>query len=253
MSPFVELVDVAGLLVPPEVGSMTPQVPKEWEAWDHLYEVARDGANLLLSVVDKLPGIDVPRLPEGTLADLVVKPLSGDWDRIAAHGDAAASWARGMRGVGANLAVVPAGLGPLWEGEAAAAFTWRHEGLAAATALAGELSRAAQLLFEQLGRMSLRLGERVIVLLTRLGRVLIRLAKKVGQRLAPYVGWVLTAKDVLTDGLGPILDIIEDLCEVVDLVRDLIDLVALIHEWVGEIKAGLHTLLEFGDLLRAAR
>lgn len=253
MSAFVELVDVPALLVPPEVGASVPRVPKEWDSWNHLYEVARDGANLLLSVIDKLPGVDVPRLPEGTLADLVVKPLSGDWDRIAAHGDAAARWARGMRGVAANLAVVPAGLGSRWEGEAAAAFAGRHLCFAAALGLAGELSHGAQFLFEGLGRMSLRLGERVIVLLTRLGRLLIRLARKVGQRLAPYVGWVLTLKDVLADGLGPILDIIDDLREVVGLVRDLIDLVALVHDWLAEVKAGLHTLLDFGDLIGVVR
>ena len=101
--------------------------------------------------------------------------------------------------------------------------------------------------------MSLRLGERVIELLTRLGRVLIRLARKVGQRLAPYVGWALSVKEVLVDGLGPILDIIEDLREVVGLVQDLIELVALIQEWLAEIKTGLHTLLEFGDLLGVSR
>jgi hypothetical protein len=253
MSRFVELVDVSSLLVAPEVGAAVPRVPKEWEAWDHLYEVARDGANLLLAVIDKLPGVDVPRLPGGTLADLVVKPLSGDWDRIAAHGDAAERWAQGMRGVAANLAVVPAGLGSVWEGEAAVAFRLRHAGFAAAIGLAAELSHTGRLLFEGLGRMSLRLGERVIELLTRLGRVLIRLARKVGQRLAPYVGWALSVKEVLVDGLGPILDIIEDLREVVGLVQDPIELVALIQEWLAEIKTGLHTLLEFGDLLGVSR
>ncbi len=251
MTGFLDLVDVGSFLVPPEVGSATPRVPREWDQWDHLYEVARDGANLLLSMVDKLPGVDVPRLPEGTLADLVVKPLCGDWDRIAAHGDAAASWARAMRGVALNTSVVPLALGERWDGRAALACTLRHESYAVALAAAAELSRGADLLFGQLGKMSLRIGERVIELMTRLGRLLIRLGRKIAKRLAPYVGWALTAVDFVKDGLGPILDIIDDLREAVSLVQDLLALVDLMRDWIDDIKAGLEALTDFAHILRA--
>ena len=85
------------VLRPPPVCSATLVVPQDWIVWDALFTRARDGINLLAGIADRVPGADVPRLPEGSLADLVVKPLCGDWDRIRANGEACRTLGHGLR------------------------------------------------------------------------------------------------------------------------------------------------------------
>ncbi|MFZ2501042.1 MAG: hypothetical protein WAW88_00020 [Nocardioides sp.] len=250
MSVFVDVVDVERLLVAPGEVRLLPRVPADWAEWDFLFQRARDGINLLLGVADHLPGVDIPRLPPGSLADLVVKPFCGDWDAISQHAEASRQWGKGLAAVGANLAVVPLELGVQWRGATPQGFTQHHLGYARTLAEAGAVVATGGLAFTALGRMSLRVGERAIVLLTRLGRLLVRLASKIGKRLAPYVGWLATAVDVLADGVGPILDILHDLEEAIALVKVLQTLRREFDAFLHDIKVELAQLAELGDQLR---
>jgi len=113
---FADVIDVTAMLTPPEVMHAALVMPHDWLVWDTLFQRVRDGINLLLGIADHLPGVAVPRLPDGSLADLIVKPLCGDWDRIRSNGDACRILARGMDGLAQNLAAVPISLAPHWTG-----------------------------------------------------------------------------------------------------------------------------------------
>lgn len=80
---FTDVVDVKGMLKDPEKPDTKLDLPPEWKSWDKAFQEVRDAINKFLDVVDQVPGIDISmRLPGGSLVDIVVKPFTGDWDRI---------------------------------------------------------------------------------------------------------------------------------------------------------------------------
>jgi hypothetical protein len=245
VSGFGDVVDVREILQPPVVSAAELVLPRDWVVWDTLFMRARDGIALLMSVADRLPGVDIPRMPEGSLADIVVKPLCGDWDRIRANGEACRILGRGVEGMAVNLLTVPLALAPHWSGHTATSFAAHHaEYAVAAEGVAGVVARG-RVVFDAIGEMSTRVGETVIRLLTRLGLLLARVARKVARRLAPYVGWLATVKDFVVDGLGPILDIVADIRETVDLVHALLDLAQKVRSWLADAR---HDLGVFSSL-----
>ena len=245
MSAFGDLVDVRDVLRPPTVRSATLVLPQDWVVWDALFMRARDGINLLAGIADRVPAVDVPRLPEGSLADLVVKPFCGDWDRIHANGEACRTLGRGLDGLARNLIALPLDLLPHWSGHTMMSFAGHHAGYAAAVEAASHVVSRGQVVFDSIAEVSQRVGETAIRLLTRLGQLLVRVARKVARRLAPYVGWLATVKDVLVDGLGPILDIVADIRETVALVHALL---ALIHRVTAWLEVARGDLMIFASL-----
>lgn len=242
-------VDLREILVAPEVGSADLVVPQDWAVWDALFMKVRDGIAMLLSVADHLPGVSVPRLPEGSLADIVVKPLCGDWDRIRANGAACRILGSGMEGLAANLVAVPLQVGHHWSGHGALSFAAHHAAYAVAAEGLAQIVRRGHLVFEAIGAMSQRVGEVAIRLLTRLGILLARVVRKIARRLAPYIGWLATAKEVLVDGLGPILDLVADIRETVDLVHSLVDLVHQVRAWLTQGREDLRILASLPSMV----
>ena len=106
-----------------------------------------------------------------------------------------------------------------------------------------------KLVFVGIGHLSQRVGEVAIRLLTRLGQLLVRVARKVATRLAPYVGWLTSVKDVLVDGIGPIVDIVEDIRETVELVHALFALVHDIQAWLRAAREELAILATLPSML----
>lgn len=239
MSAFGDVVDVRDVLRPPSVGSASLVLPRDWIVWDTLFMRARDGIDLLGTIADRVAGVDVPRLPEGSLADLIVKPLCGDWDRIRANGEACRTLGRGLNGLARNLVVLPLDLTPYWSGHTMVRFAAHHVPYAIAVEAVSEVVSRGQVVFDRISEVSQRVGEAAIRLLTRLGQLLVRVARKVARRLAPYVGWVATVKDVLSDGLGPILDIVADLRETVALVHALFALISRVTDWLEVARSDL--------------
>ena len=232
MSRFGDAVDLGQVLVPPPVGEASLQVPKDWETWDALYVEIRDGLDVLRSVAELIPGVDLPELPGGSLADLVVTPFSGDWNRVRAHGDACVTLGRGMDGLGRNLAAIPLDLAPHWAGATTLAFAGHHAGYGLAAAAAGRVVAQGTWVFEGIARVSQRVGEAAIRLLTRLGQLLIKAVRQLRRRVLPLVGWLTTVRDLVVDGLGPVLDLVRDVVEIVESVRDLVALAEEVRAWV---------------------
>lgn len=244
MPGFGDVVSLDGVLTAPSVGEAPLHVPKDWETWDSLFQEVRDGINIIAGAADRIPGVDLPRLPEGSLARLVVSPLTGNWDVIRSRGEACRTVGSGLDAMARNLGAVPLDLAPHWSGLTFVSFLGHHAAYAVALEAASRVVAQGTVVFEAMALVSQQLGEAAVRLLTRLGRLLVRVVRKLARRLAPWLGWVSTAKDLLTDGLGPILDIVEDIIELVDLVNGLLDLVATARAWVEDQVARLRVLLE---------
>ena len=249
MSRFGDAVDLDAVLAPPPVGEASLQVPKDWETWDSLYVEIRDGLDVLRSVAELLPGVNLPELPGGSLADLVVTPFSGDWNRVRAHGDACVTLGRGMDGLGRNLAAIPLDLAPHWVGATTVSFAGHHAGYALAAAAAGRVVAQGIWVFEGIARVSQRVGEAAIRLLTRLGQLLVKVVRQLRRRVLPLVGWLATARDLIVDGLGPVLDLVRDVIEVAECIRDLVALAEEVRAWVEVQVERLRVLTQLRSVL----
>jgi hypothetical protein len=246
---FVDKVDIKALLKEPEKPDTKLNLPPEWQSWDKAFQEVRDAINKFLDVVDQVPGIDISmRLPGGSLVDIVVKPFTGDWDRIYMNGSACKVWGEAVGGLGTNVGQVALDMLPRWSGKGALSFA-AHQGVYAVVISAiGALLHYGEKVFQAIGNMSKRLGETVVKVLTRLGKLLIRVLGQVAKRLAGWWAWVKTAAEVLVNGLDVVRDIYNDVVEIIELVKRLFDLKAKVEAWVSDQVAKLKLFQELPNI-----
>lgn len=242
---FTDVVDVKGMLKDPEKPDTKLDLPPEWKSWDKAFQEVRDAINKFLDVVDQVPGIDISmRLPGGSLVDIVVKPFTGDWDRIYMNGAACKTWGEAVGGMGRNVGQVPIDMALHWKGKGAVSFT-AHQGVYAVVISAiGALLQYGEKVFQAIGKMSQRLGETVVKVLTRLGKLLIRVLGQVANRLSGWWAWIKTAAEVVVNGLDVVRDIYNDVVEIIDLVKRLFDLKSKVEAWVSDQVAKLKAFQE---------
>lgn len=242
---FTDVVDVKGMLKAPEKPDTKLDLPADWKKWDTAFQEVRDAINKFLDVVDKVPGIDISmRLPGGSLVDIVVKPFTGDWDRIYMNGAACKTWGEAVGGMGKNVGQVPIDMALHWSGKGAVSFT-AHAGVYAVVISAvGALLQYGEKIFQAIGKMSQRLGEAVVKVLTRLGKLLIRVLGQIAKRLSGWWAWVTTAAEVVMNGLDVVRDIYNDVVEIIELVKRLFDLKSKVEAWVSDQVAKLKAFQE---------
>jgi hypothetical protein len=235
MPTFGIVVDVPASLTPPEQISSKLDVPREWKSWDELFQTIRDTINDFIDVANKVPGIELQQLPGGSLADLVIKPFTGDWDRIRMNGEACTILKKGVQGLSKNTLAIPIDMSPHWTGRAAVAFS------AVATVFGVVLDSVAnvmakgELVYAKVGRVCQRIGETAIKVIVALGKLLGRLAGKIAQRFAHWLAWVKTAADVIANGLEPVRDIYNGVRRVIDLVDHIFEMKARVEEYVDRM------------------
>lgn len=234
MPRFKDAVALGDVLTAPEVESAELTLPSQWQAWDALFQKIRDGINDFLSAADKVPGINPPRLPDGSLEELVIKPFCGDWDRIRANGVACASYGEGISGLGQNLATIPADMEPYWSGSARTAFAAHHVSYGVALDGVGGVVAQGQRLFEGMASVSQGLAQRAIAAITRLGQLLARVSSGLAKRMGGWLAWINTLKDIVTDGLDSVRDLYDGIIEIVGIVGDLIELKSTVQNYVGQ-------------------
>ncbi|WP_182524593.1 hypothetical protein [Nocardioides dongkuii] len=218
-------------------------------AWDDAFSTMRDVVNRGIDAVNEA-GAGLRRLPEGSLEELLILPLTGDYPAIrqnaaACHDvrDALGTWSDNVLRLG--LATEPD-----WGGRAAAAYLLRLGALGLAARGAGEVVARGSVVLDEVARVSEAVGIRVEKLVVELGKTLVRLARRILSKVGGPVGWGVFALEVLTQGLDAITDIIDDVRRVLELVDTLRELHATVSDWVGEQRERLELFAELPALLR---
>jgi len=247
---FVDAVDVKAMLKAPDQRNAEIKRPAEWAEWNEAFKKIRDTINKFLDVVDKVPGIDITmRLPGGDLEDLVVKPFTGDWNRIRMNGDACKVWGQSVQGLSQNVAKLPKDMALHWYGKTALAFDAHHVAYAVVMKGIGMILEKGELLFSKMGDMSQKLGEVAIRVLTKLGKILLRV---IGRILEKFAGWwaaIKTAAEVVVNGLQPVIDIYNDIVKIIDLVGKLFELKDKVVAWVEDKVAKLKLFSELPHMI----
>lgn len=253
------LLPVTDRLVAPEPGPDRLDHVEDFERWDEVFCGARDTINKVVDLINDLAGtvgnplpcLPLPRLPDGTLGDYLVKPLAGDYGRIRANANACEIADRAMRVWSSNFAILAAGATPLhWDGAAKAAYVGKVAGFALLARGVGAVVAQGAIVFDAIALGSEAIAVEVERLVVALGKVLYRLAKTIAKRFSGLLGLAQLGYDVLKDGFGVITDVVDDIELAVRLITECRELIERAKAWVAVQQERLGVLL--GELARPA-
>ncbi|QSR27945.1 hypothetical protein CFH99_20175 [Nocardioides aromaticivorans] len=248
---------MSGLLAPeppelpePALGESALVHDADFRALDATFGKVRDVVNLGIDALDDL-GFGLRRLPEGSLEELLVLPLSGDHHRIRQNADAVRHVETALVQYAASTARLAVAADPRWGGDAAAAYLLRlgmHAGVARGCAevvtvaipVLGEVAEVAE-------RTAVEVEELVVELVEKGRRLMARLLA----RVAGPLGWGVLAADVALHGIDAVTDLVDDARRLLAIIDRLTDMKGELATWVEEQRERLELLREVGDVARA--
>jgi len=237
-----------GLTVP-ELGGHTLDHDDGFEALDGALCRIRDTVNLGIDALNQA-GLGLRKLPEGSLEELLVTPLTGDYRRIRQNALATGQVRDALRTYSANAVLLSVAAEPRWGGRAAASFLLRVNGHAVVARGLGMLVAEAAPLFdlvaEQSERLAIEVEELVMEILERGERVV----RKLLSRVSGPAGWATWAAELAIKGFGAVTDIIDDVERILWIIDRLLEMKGEVLGWVEEQRERLSILLDLVDLVR---
>jgi hypothetical protein len=219
-----------------------------FEAWDHSFGVMRDVVNHGVDALNHA-GAGLPHLPRGSLQELLVLPLSGDYGAIRGNAEACHEVGRALARWSDDLAGLGLGVLQGWSGASAAAYLARSTELVVSVEVASRLVEVGAGALDRIATRCERFGVRVEELVVDLGRSLSRLVRRLLARVGGPAGWALFAAELVTEGLSAVTDIVDDVRRVVGLVETLLALRETIRDWARSTRDDLDLLLDLGRLV----
>lgn len=253
---LVEVTGRSGLLDPaaldltePELGGRTRKHDAEFEALDAALCRIRDTVNLGIDALNQA-GLGLRRLPDGSLEELLVMPLTGDYRRIRQNALATGQLRDALHTYADNAVRLSVAAEPRWGGQAATAFLLRVNGHALAARGFGMLVAEAAPLFEIVADHSERLAIEVEELVMELLERGERAVRKLLTRVSGPAGWATWAAELALRGFDAVTDIIDDIERILWIIDRLLEMKSEVVDWVEQQRARLSMLLELVDLAR---
>lgn len=219
-------------LVDPPPGEARLRHDATFGAWDRSLSALRDVVNTGIRALNEV-GAGLPLLPEGSLEELLVLPLAGDYGAIRQNAHACHQVADALGTWAGNLTRVSVAVDPRWEGLAGLAFLVRLQARALAARGVAEVVRRGSALFDEVADVSERLGVRVEELVVELGKALARLARRLLAKVGGPAGWASFAAELALRGLDAVTDIVDDVRRVLGLVDEVRDLHRSVRDWAA--------------------
>jgi hypothetical protein len=237
----------------PDGGDHTIRHDPELIALDRGLSGIRDVINHGIDVLNSV-GVGLPRLPEGGLEELLVRPLTGDYIAIRENAQATHHVQDALATYGDNVVRLSLGVDPRWGGRAASSYLLRLQGQAAAARGLGLVVARGSVVFDEIADFSERLTVRVEELVMELVEKGERVVRKLLTRVSGPGGWAVFAAELALRGVDAVTDIIDDIRRVLEIVDELLALHGDVTHWVEVQRDRLRLLLEMRDaVLGAAR
>ena len=237
-------------LTPPGLGAARLHHVEEFEEFDGLFDAVRDTINVGILELNKLPGCELPTLPEESLEELLVLPFSGDYRRIRQSAQACEALGWAFHDWAGNVRRSSLAVHPVWQGVAAAACARRLTAWSATAEAAGAVVAGGAVVFAGLADFCELTAVEVERLLVELAHALERLAARVATKLAGVGGVVSMAIDVARHGFDVVTGLIHDVERVLDLIGRVRGLVDQVREFVDRTSASLRDFERLRDLVR---
>lgn len=233
----------------PDKGEKQLTHDQTFETWDEAFSTTRDIVNRGIDVVNKA-GAGLPRLPEGSLEEMLILPLTGDYRTIGQNAMACADTRDALHRWADNLLRLSVAVEPDWGGEAASAYLLRVNALGLAGRGLGETVKAGAIVYEQLATFSERIAIEVEHLVVELGKTLVRLARRILSKVSGPAGWAAFAADLMMHGLDAVMDIVDDVQRVVKIIETLRELYDAVVDWVHTMQDKLELFRSLPSLVR---
>lgn len=235
----------------PDGGDHTIKHDPEFVALDRGLSGIRDVINQGIDVINGV-GAGLPRLPEGSLEELLVRPLTGDYVAIRQNAAAAHHFQDALATYGDNVVRLSLGVDPRWGGRAAASYLLRLQGQAAAAHGLGHLVARGSVVFDEIADFSERLTVRVEELVMELVEKGERVVRKLLTRVMGPGGWAAFAAELALKGVDAVTDVVDDIRRVLEIIEELRAMHGDVTAWVEEQRARLEILLEMRDVVVGA-
>ncbi|WP_244930004.1 hypothetical protein [Nocardioides sp. W7] len=219
-------------------------------AWDDAFTTMRDVVNHGIDALNHV-GAGLPRLPEESLESLLILPLTGDYATIQRNAAACVDVRDALHAWGDNILRISLAVDPAWHGQAAAAYLLRVNAFGLAARGIGETVRLGAIVFEEIAKVSERIGIEVERLVVELGKTLVRLGRRLLSKIAGPGGWAAFAGELLLKGLDAVTDIIDDVRRVLELIDHLRELRDVVVDWVEEQRHRLGLFRDLPSLVRS--
>lgn len=246
--PVPTLVDLR--LEEPDRGEKMLDHDATFEAWDEAFSLMRDVVNRGIDAINHA-GAGLPRLPEGSLEDLLILPLTGDYHVIGQNTAACLDVRDALHRWADNILRLSVAVEPGWGGRAAAAYLLKINAFGLVARGLGETVRAGAIVFEEIAEFSERIGIQVEHLVVELGQTLVRLGRRILSKVSGPAGWAAFAADLLLHGLDAITDIIDDVKRVLKLIATLRELYDIVVDWVHQQQDRLELFRGLPSLVRS--
>lgn len=234
----------------PERGDAVLRHDPEFVALDRGLSTLRDTINFGIDALNHV-GAGLRKLPEGSLEELLVMPLVGDYLTIRQNAAALKQVRDALATYSGNVARLSLAVDPRWGGEAATAYLARLNIHALVALGAGELLEEGDVVFEAIALHSEKLAietEELIVELCERGG---RLATKLLARVCGPAGAVVFAADFALKGFDAVTDIIDDIQRVIEIVDWLVSIQTDVQGWVDEQRERVAAVAEIGAVVAA--
>ncbi len=221
----------------------------DFRVLDEGFDKVRDVVNRGIDALNEL-GFGLRRLPEESLTELVVLPLSGDHRRIRQNADAVRHVEAALVQYAASTARLAVAADPRWGGDAAAAYLLRlgvHAGVARGCA---EVVTVAIPVLEEIAEVAERTAvevEELVVELVEKGR---RLVARLLARVAGPLGWGVLAADVALHGVDAVTDLVDDARRLLAIIDRLLEMKGEVTAWVDVQRERLELLRDLGGVAR---
>ncbi|GAA3526612.1 hypothetical protein [Nocardioides daeguensis] len=238
------------VLPEPALGPDRLRHDAEFRALDRTFDRIRDTVNTGIDVLNGL-GLGLRRLPEGSLRELVVLPLTGDHRRIRQNAEAIGYADAALARYAGSTTRLALAVGRRWEGEAAASYLLRLGRHAAAARAAGELLALTVPVFEEVARFAERLAVEVEELVVELVERGTWLMARLLARAAGPAGWAGFAAEVAVEGLDAVTDLVDGARRLVVIVDRLLSMKGEVIDWVDQQGDHLAAMRKIADVARA--
>lgn len=216
------------------------------EGWDS----ARDKVNECIKWCrDK--GIDIfDELPEKSLEDFIVFPLTGDYYAIQQNASSCRNFAKGLRAYAKNFGKLYGKAQLAMKGQAGLALGL-HIGLYGAVMRAiSTVIDALAKVFDELAEMSEKLATKVEKIIRVLGQKLFKLMKFLLKRINVAVGIFMTLKDLAEKGTDFFKDLVDDVKTVANLIEVAFGLAEEVKAWAEEQADRIKTAQQVAEIAR---
>lgn len=215
------------------------------DAWDQSIATINQGAEILRRM-----GMDVPNLPDQSLRERIIYPLSANYEQIRTNANACPVLAQGMQTWGMNFTTLSANVAAVMLGRTSESLVVHLNLYHLAVAGMGVGVGAGTAVFDQIALMSEKIAVEVEDALVLLGERIARLSRKVATRLIPYAGWTVGLFEFLAEGKEMFADIAADIEVMIRMVDDLMALADEVRAWAETAAERLKT---FRQILDAAK